>query len=81
MIKKKMIIIMIILFWKRVRCNGFVDDIGDIDDLEKDDEKDDEKEDDDEDDIIIRKMREKRNDKNNMQKKNIYIKMNILKLE
>jgi len=39
-----------------VRCNGFVDDIGDIDDLEKDDEK----EDDDEDDIIIRKMRKKK---------------------
>lgn len=69
-----MIIIMIILFWKRVRCNGFVDDIGDIDDLEKDDEK----EDDDEDDMIIRKMRKKKNDKTNIQKK---IKINILKLE
>lgn len=67
-----MIIIMIILFWKRVRCNGFVDDIGDIDDLEKD-----EKEDDDEDDMIIRKMK-KKNDKTNIQKK---IKINILKLE
>lgn len=66
-----MIIIMIILFWKRVRCNGFVDDIGDIDDLEKD-----EKEDDDEDDMIIRKI--KKNDKTNIQKK---IKINILKLE
>lgn len=73
MMIKKMIIIMIILFWKRVRCNGFVD-IGDIDDLEKDDEK----EDDDEDDMIIRKMRKKKNDKTNIQKK---IKINILKLE
>lgn len=72
MMIKKMIIIMIILFWKRVRCNGFVD-IGDIDDLEKDDEK----EDDDEDDMIIRKMK-KKNDKTNIQKK---IKINILKLE
>lgn len=72
MMIKKMIIIMIILFWKRVRCNGFVD-IGDIDDLEKDDEKED-----DEDDMIIRKMRKKKNDKTNIQKK---IKINILKLE